>query len=108
VIFLHVLKPLQVFGTLHVEETGAAPDHEDLADFFFDGKLVERFLGPLVVVGELQGSGWLGLVFLLGEGGQGQRHGKKYCRKDSRHAGTITEGKGIGLVGTAALGRPSG
>ena len=36
VILLHVVEQLQVFRTFHIQKTGAAPDHEHLADFFFE------------------------------------------------------------------------
>jgi hypothetical protein len=68
VIFLQSIAQLQVLGIFHVEKTGAAPDHEDLADFFFEGELVQCLLGPFV-----SGMGlmdWAGmLVFILGLGG---------------------------------------
>ena len=71
VIFLHGLEPLEILGALHVEKAGAAPDHEDLADFFFDGEPVERLLGPLVAARGVEGSGARMLVF----GKSGQRQG---------------------------------
>ena len=35
VVLLHGLAQLQILRALHVEEAGAAPDHEDLTDLFF-------------------------------------------------------------------------
>ncbi len=62
-IFLHVLAPLQVLGTLDVQEAGATPDHEHLADFLFDGELVERSFGPFIAPRRTRGSGVRMLVF---------------------------------------------
>ena len=55
VILLHVLAQLQVLRTLHVEKAGAAPDHEDLANFLFDRQLAQRLLRPLVAVRRVDG-----------------------------------------------------
>ncbi len=67
-IFLHVLEPFQVFGTLDVEEAGAAPDHENLANLLLVGKAAQHLLSPLVAVREVHGSG---SRMFLGECGQG-------------------------------------
>jgi hypothetical protein len=88
-IFLHGLEPLQILRALHVEEAGATPDHENLADLFFDGEFSQGLLGSLVAVRGIDGSGaW---VLFFGECGQGQCQDKKYGRENSQHAGTIAE-----------------
>ena len=64
---LHRVEQLQVLGIFHIEKTGSAPDHEDLADFFFDCKFAQSFLGPFVaVMSEMDRTGML--IFLPGEG----------------------------------------
>ena len=60
-IFLHRLEPLQVLRGLDIEEAGAAPDHKNLANFLFHGKLPERLLGPLVAARCVDRGGMRGL-----------------------------------------------
>jgi len=68
VVFDHLLAPLKVLGVLKVHETGAAPDHEELADFFFDRHFVESLLSPLgTVAGEFDLRGWRVFRFIFGE-----------------------------------------
>src|ERR1700680_3212657 len=94
-IFLHVLEPLQILRAFHIEEARTAPDHKDLADFFFDGKMAKGFLGPLVASGGIQGSG--AQLFVFGERGQGKCQSKKYGEEDLQHAGTIAEEQVLGV-----------
>src|SRR5450631_1950430 len=94
VIFLHSLKPLQVFSALHVKEAGAAPDHENLPDLFFDSKAAERLLGPLVAARGASGSGTG--MFVLGKYGQSESQTKEKYREESRHKRNDSRGVGIG------------
>ena len=50
-ILLHGIAQLKIFGILHVQKTGPAPDHEELADFFFKRQLMQCFLGPFLATG---------------------------------------------------------
>ena len=40
VIFAHEAAQLKIGGTLHIQELRAHPDHENLADFFFERKFL--------------------------------------------------------------------
>src|SRR5580700_5957785 len=64
-IFLHVVAPLQVLGIFDVEKTGAAPDHEQLPDLFFDRQLVQSLLSPLVGTGCICRRGGSRFAFVL-------------------------------------------
>lgn len=66
-VFLHRVAQLQIFGALHVQESRAAPHHEDLANLFLQREFVQRFFGPLVTfIGMGQGL-W---IFLFRENGR--------------------------------------
>src|SRR5436305_556676 len=66
VILLHRVAELQVVGTLHIEEAGAAPDHEDLSDLLFESQLAQRLLRPSVAFARL--ANWShALIFFFGE-----------------------------------------
>jgi len=72
VIFLHGLAQLQVLGALDIQKAGAAPDHEQLADFFLERELVQRPFRPAFAVArEFDAGGWggLGFIFIFGENG---------------------------------------
>ena len=64
---LHGLAQLQILGILHVEEAGAAPDHEDLADLFFERQLVQSLFRPLLAAA-LQAERPRVLVFIFCQG----------------------------------------
>src|SRR5271169_570605 len=107
-IFLHGLDPLQILGALRVEETGPAPDHEDLPDFLFNAQRAQRFHGPFVSLCGADGSRRM----LLSQHGHGNGQDENDGRQDSRHGETIAEEKvrvsGVSNahVGTAAIGCP--
>src|ERR1700749_3049855 len=88
-VFLHVVNPLQIFGTLHIQKTGAAPDHEDLSDFFFEGEMAQSFFRPFIASGSIERRRVWMLVFR--NCGQRKSQQQDNGRKDSRHAGTIAE-----------------
>src|SRR5580658_26408 len=93
VIFAHRLEPFEVLRAFDVEETGATPDHEDLADFFLDAELAEGALGPAVAAGA-SGSG-LGLLF--GECWERKRQGEANGEEVSQHPKTIAEERELGV-----------
>ena len=49
-IFVHGVAELKICRAVHVEKFGACPNHEQLADFFFDGHFVEGLLRPLFAI----------------------------------------------------------
>ena len=64
VVFTHGVAQLQIDGAIRIQKLRAGPDHEYLADFFLERKLLESFLGPLFAVAiEVNGPGSLILVF---------------------------------------------
>jgi hypothetical protein len=67
VVLLHRVAKLQVLGTFDVQESGTAPDHEDLADFFLQREFAQRFFRPLVAAFRVD-EGLRG--FLFGENGR--------------------------------------
>ena len=69
-ILLHGFEEVEIFGIVDIQEAGAAPDHEDLSDFLFDGELVERALGPLVGIAGLPDRFCLDMLFFR-KGGYG-------------------------------------
>jgi len=105
VIFLHGVAPLQVLGIFFIEEAGAAPDHEHLADLFFQRELAERLVGPLVAA--RRGRGVRVLGFFLGEGRQGESQREKDGKEDSAHGRNDSRNAGGELTphGAVELGK---
>ena len=67
-IFVHDVAQLQIFGTVYIEKLRPHPDHEKLADLFFQGELTQGLLRPfLAAMVEIDRSRLL--IFFFGEGG---------------------------------------
>ena len=49
-IFVYVVAELQVVGIFSIPKLHPYPDHEELADFFFAGELVQSLLRPFLPV----------------------------------------------------------
>ena len=73
-ISLHRLPKLQVLRALYVQEAGAAPDHENLPDLFFERQLAQGFLGPAVAIAGMADWDCL-LAFFFGECGRSKGSG---------------------------------
>jgi hypothetical protein len=103
VILLHGLAQLQVFRIFHVKKAGAAPDHEYLSDFLFQGQFVQSLLGPFVAGGALMNR-TRPLIFVLGRRCRGEHESQQYEGECAMHAETIAEMAGVSvLAGSSAF-----
>ena len=93
VVLLHGIQEVQILGTLDVEKTGAAPDHEELSDLLLNRHLAQSFFRPFVGLAVLTDR--KRLVLVLGKRGQGKGRQKQQKSKEFPHAGTIAEGEAL-------------
>src|SRR5271166_738868 len=70
-ILAHGVAQVDVLRAVHIEELGARPDHEHLADLLLERHLLQRFLRPLL-------SGFIEMdrAWLLKDGLRGAEYGQ--------------------------------
>ena len=87
-ILAHVVEQMQIGRAVDIQEIGPHPDHEELSDFFFQRKLAQRFLRPLLAVAiKMDGAGMLEFIFGLTRHAEGKE--QKQNRKIPNHGRTI-------------------
>ncbi len=88
VIFAHGVAQLQILGTVYIEKLRPHPDHEKLADLFFQRQLLEGLLCPFFAA-MIEIDGTRVLILLFGQAGHAGRHQQEEDSQISNHERTI-------------------